>query len=946
MDPGPIHRRRRPAIACTECRRRKVSCDLASPCGPCRKSRYSLRCVYNNNNNGSSSNSRKTKTRNANTESLSNISNKANSRRAHAQGRRSTSDFSSRQGSEGTPETSASGSSAAYKSLPESDKFHGSAPKIADLDQDLLELGSSALGMDFFSGLDFLNIDQLGYHEPPPHSKPSLILPEGPWCVSKAVDFPSMFHCSQINFDLGHYWDIQPSAAAQLADRTAVIQPPASEWLDLGVGREVVLHLLRKYTRAAVPNAEVAALPGDEMARPLMEILAKLEQTAVLEHEKKAMVAPSVWSGPSSPNLTVTAAKKLLPSRLECDDLVKTFINTFESVFSVLHVPSFLLEYERLWEASSTSARLGVDTVAEETFICNLLLIITLGSYASLHRLASTYEQTTLQSQAACWVAFVKHWTTQQMVTGYRASIGTAQTMCLMALTKLICPQHSGAAGTNILLGDYDLTRIGFQIGLHRKPTVNMSRKVAEMHRGLWATMLELSLQQCFDKGLPASLTHASYDCEPPSGNIGEEVEDDNDEDQDYHNEEHLLPRSPGNGKFTIIGMLAATQRLRIQVLDVLNAPSRSQAYDSSHQLAAELNEVCNTNMAKLGRTPASSTRDFQIHMLEMSTRPFVIALHCPFADQVSPANPTYYYSRIMRMELSALLLTSSCSPESVHDKDSSSGSGGSATPPSTCSSYWRSSPDFLANQRSQYYQTSHYANAAGPTSSDLMMHNKIDSIDFGGTLNKHIKTNGDDSIRAKTNADQRAEASAVIAAASSASSETLPPEVYASLLFHGHGFYAHARRNATTSLFLDLISELEEQSFPTLHGATWQLLREVLHNVVQVFEKCVIYAGGIHSTREFVLFSAAAAYVDGLLRREQRGAIGSVGRVGIIDIGGVGVTTFDTHGKAEGSDNVDGFVAGAATKALALCAKIVGQKSLSSLSPSAQSASLSQTGL
>ncbi|KAK6858618.1 hypothetical protein PG995_005182 [Apiospora arundinis] len=64
---------------------------------------------------------------------------------------------------------------------------------------------------------------------------------------------------------------------------------------------------------------------------------------------------------------------------------------------------------------------------------------------------------------------------------------------------------------------------------------------------------------------------------------------------------------------------------------------------------------------------------------------------------------------------------------------------------------------------------------------------------------------------------------------------------------------------------------------------------------ILTPLEKCVIYAGGMHSTREFVLFSAAAAYVDGLLTREQRGAIGSVGRVGIIGIAGVGVITFDT---------------------------------------------------
>ncbi|KAL4759446.1 uncharacterized protein BDW70DRAFT_169420 [Aspergillus foveolatus] len=38
-------RRRRPAVACTECRRRKIRCDQATPCRHCEKA--ALRCIYN-----------------------------------------------------------------------------------------------------------------------------------------------------------------------------------------------------------------------------------------------------------------------------------------------------------------------------------------------------------------------------------------------------------------------------------------------------------------------------------------------------------------------------------------------------------------------------------------------------------------------------------------------------------------------------------------------------------------------------------------------------------------------------------------------------------------------------------------------------------------------------------------------------------------------------------
>lgn len=44
---GP-RKRSRAAKSCEQCRRRKVRCDLASPCGACIRSRASLACYYGN----------------------------------------------------------------------------------------------------------------------------------------------------------------------------------------------------------------------------------------------------------------------------------------------------------------------------------------------------------------------------------------------------------------------------------------------------------------------------------------------------------------------------------------------------------------------------------------------------------------------------------------------------------------------------------------------------------------------------------------------------------------------------------------------------------------------------------------------------------------------------------------------------------------------------------
>src|SRR4051812_43948234 len=42
----PPRKRRRPAVSCTQCRRRKIKCDRSIPCNNCTKSRVGQDCDY------------------------------------------------------------------------------------------------------------------------------------------------------------------------------------------------------------------------------------------------------------------------------------------------------------------------------------------------------------------------------------------------------------------------------------------------------------------------------------------------------------------------------------------------------------------------------------------------------------------------------------------------------------------------------------------------------------------------------------------------------------------------------------------------------------------------------------------------------------------------------------------------------------------------------------
>lgn len=60
-----------------------------------------------------------------------------------------------------------------------------------------------------------------------------------------------------------------------------------------------------------------------------------------------------------------------VPARSQCDELVEGYLRTFETVYRVLHVPTFELEYSRYWEDP---------TAASESFVVTLLLVLAIGT--------------------------------------------------------------------------------------------------------------------------------------------------------------------------------------------------------------------------------------------------------------------------------------------------------------------------------------------------------------------------------------------------------------------------------------------------------------------------------------------------------------------------------------------------------------------------------------
>lgn len=134
------------------------------------------------------------------------------------------------------------------------------------------------------------------------------------------------------------------------------------------------------------------------------------------------------------------------------DQMVHLYITRFESVFRILHVPSFWNEYERYW-----SDPLGAETVVK----LKIQLVAAIGIV--IHRDPTDNPDT--YSMARQWLYAAQDWLCGP-VKKNRISIDSLQVQCLLILAR----QALAVGGDIVWISMGTVVRMAMQMGLHRDP--------------------------------------------------------------------------------------------------------------------------------------------------------------------------------------------------------------------------------------------------------------------------------------------------------------------------------------------------------------------------------------------------------------------------------------------------------------------------------------------
>jgi hypothetical protein len=338
----------------------------------------------------------------------------------------------------------------------------------------------------------------------------------------------------------------------------------------------------------------------------------------VLEMMDKCKTLGRVLKSQRAPLWPCSLTQDLPPKHL-CDVLVDRYLETIESMYRILHIPSFRREYEAIWAKPGTQP--------ETHFLVQLKLVLALG--------AVTYDPNfSLRTEAVRWIYEAQTYLSEPIFKS-RLRISTVQTRIL----HLLAMEIVDVAGDSIWIIAGSLIRGAITMGFHRDPRhlPEMTSLAAEMRRRLWNTIIEVALQASMSKGGPPLLSLTDFDTEMP-GNIEDEAL--------TAVLGHVPDEKSDPTVMSVPRALRMTYPVRLKVVKFLNDLNPTGGtFEETIQLDTEVREAMKALRRSLQPLRHRPSAKFAVQTAELIMNRFLCSLHMPYYA-ASLYVPTYAYSR------------------------------------------------------------------------------------------------------------------------------------------------------------------------------------------------------------------------------------------------------------------------------------------------------------
>ncbi|PKS11291.1 hypothetical protein jhhlp_003053 [Lomentospora prolificans] len=294
-----------------------------------------------------------------------------------------------------------------------------------------------------------------------------------------------------------------------------------------------------------------------------------------------------------------------LPPKEVADDLVNRYLETLETVFRVLHIPTFKRDYAAVWEPGAKP---------DPAFLVQLKLVLAIG--------ATSHDTTfSLRPLALRWIYEAHTWMSPPEFKR-KYTVQSLQTYILLILAREFVGVDEGSLWVTLGM----LIRAAMYMGLHRDPSYLPKRSLfaAEMRRRLWNTVIELAAWTSLNLGGPPFLSPEDFDTQPP-GNF----------DDDQLNSENPTPK-PGD-HFTQSSVAIALREsfpARMAILKFLNELASTGEYEEALRLDSKLRNAYKTlghSLRVRNSDKGNGPPEFAARMTDVMMNRYFLSLHVPF---------------------------------------------------------------------------------------------------------------------------------------------------------------------------------------------------------------------------------------------------------------------------------------------------------------------------
>ncbi|KAL7816715.1 hypothetical protein V8C26DRAFT_435069 [Trichoderma gracile] len=333
----------------------------------------------------------------------------------------------------------------------------------------------------------------------------------------------------------------------------------------------------------------------------------------------------------------------LLPPKHDTDVLIAIYLDHFEQLHRVVHIPTFNREYINFW----TPGRPRYPTMA-----AMILAMISVSVSASVHLVGSSPVPASYRKMAETWIFAIDDWLRLQS-TKHRKLVHY-QVASLMYIAK-----RMNLVGKKRFWKDTgSMIQDAIMDGLNRDPSLADTFFIREMKRRLWYTVRELELQNSFECGLPTLLHTIESNVTAPL-NLA---------DEDFDDTTKLTPMSRPSSSYTessyqFHSFRSWELRLELSRRQFGSGVFRPLDYDDvlryTHEITRALNDL----------PPWSSDRTDSKHdgrvllsysMLEFQLKECLLAIHRPYVDRDGgkyPISENICYQTAREILLSNILL-------------------------------------------------------------------------------------------------------------------------------------------------------------------------------------------------------------------------------------------------------------------------------------------------